>query len=57
MKAYENPLYLEDVAGLSALPLEWSRLAGKTIAVSGATGMIGSCLVDLIMKKNAEGLG
>lgn len=57
MKAYNNPVYLEDVARIASLPVEWERLAGKTVALSGATGMIGSCIVDVIMKRNEAGLG
>lgn len=34
----------------AALPLE--ALAGKTILLSGATGMIGKCIIDLLMQYN-----
>lgn len=45
-----------DCACHQALP--WEKLAGKTLAISGATGMIGSFLIDVIMRKNAtEQLG
>jgi len=57
MKAFNNPIYIEDVARVAGLPVDWSRFAGKTVALSGATGMIGSCFVDVLMKKNEEGLG
>lgn len=30
----------------------WSRLKGKTIMISGATGMIGTCLTDALMLWN-----
>lgn len=32
--------------------LPWNRLAGKTVMLSGATGMIGKCIVDLLMQCN-----
>lgn len=32
--------------------LPWQRLSGKTILLSGATGMIGKCIVDLLMQGN-----
>lgn len=32
--------------------IDWERLQGKRIVLSGATGQIGSCLVDALMQKN-----
>ena len=43
-----NSLYREDLERISAL-YDLSLLAGKTLMISGATGMIGSFLVDLLM--------
>ena len=34
--------------------LPWERLAGKTILLSGATGMIGKCIVDILMQYNDD---
>ena len=56
MKVYENPLYLEDVNYVASLNLPWEKLNNKSIMISGATGLIGSMLVDVIMRKNNEGL-
>lgn len=36
---------------IQAFP-HWSLLAGKTLFLSGATGMLGSFLVDLVMRRN-----
>lgn len=47
-------LYQEDLAYCAKLPIHWDKLVGKTIAISGATGMIGTFLVDVLMKKNEE---
>lgn len=44
-----NPLYIEDLEHVAGLGLDWSRLAGKTFLISGATGLIGSFLVDVLM--------
>ena len=41
---------------VAELSLPWEKLADKTVLISGATGMIGSCLIDVIMQKNKEGL-
>ena len=53
MKVYENPLFQEDVARVAVLDLPWQQLQDKSILISGATGLIGSFLVDVIMKRNA----
>lgn len=57
MKIYENPIYMNDIEYIATLNLPWEKLKNKTIMISGATGMIGSILVDVVMRKNAEGLG
>lgn len=50
--------YTEELASVAALGLPWEKLSGKTVAISGATGMIGSYLIDLLMVKNhRDGLG
>lgn len=46
-------LYQEELNRIIALPLPWEKLSGKTIMISGATGMIGKCLIDLLMCYNA----
>lgn len=50
--------YVADLDAVCALDLPWDSLAGKTVAISGATGMIGAFLVDVLMRKDATaGLG
>ena len=51
---YENELYLQDVAAVAALDLPWERLQGCSILISGATGMIGSFLIDVLMEKGLD---
>lgn len=34
--------------------INWEKLKGKTILLSGATGMIGSCLIDIIETRNKK---
>ena len=57
MSLYDNRLYNEDLLSASSLRLPWEKLSGKSIMLTGATGMIGSLLIDVIMKKNEQGLG
>ena len=52
MKIVENTKYLEDVAKVSELSLPWEKLAGKSVLISGATGLVGSFLIDVIGKRN-----
>lgn len=42
--------YLEDVrTALAEFSLPWEKLSGKNILVLGATGLIGGCLVDMLL--------
>ena len=56
MKIYENILYLQDVKYIVNLNLPWNRLFNKSIMIPGATGLIGSMLIDVLMEKNNHGL-
>ena len=52
MYIYNNNLYMEDVRYVAALNLPWEKLQDKSLMLSGATGMIGSFLVDVVLEKN-----
>ena len=52
MKLYDSPLYNEDVKSVCNLNLPWEKLKNRTVAVSGATGLIGSFFADVILEKN-----
>ena len=54
MGLYQNRFYLEDLSYTAGLNLPWDRLTGRSVMLSGATGLIGSYLVDVLMKKNRE---
>lgn len=56
MKVYDNIQYIEDVSYISETDLPWEKLKNKSIMISGATGLIGSMLIDVLMKKNEKGL-
>ena len=58
MNLYQNNQYLDDVQYVAGLKLPWEKLNNKTIMISGATGLVGSFLVDVLMEKNqSEDLG
>ena len=52
MNLYNNKLYMEDVRYVAGLELPWKKLRDKSLMLSGATGMIGSFLVDVVLEKN-----
>lgn len=54
MKLIENSLYQEDIKRVAEQSLPWEKLKDKSLLVSGATGLIGSFLIDVIMYQNKE---
>ena len=43
---------MEDVSIVANIKLPWDMLHNRTLMLSGATGLIGSFLIDVIMEKN-----
>lgn len=41
--------YKDDILGVVSSNLPWEILDGSSILITGATGLIGSCLVDILM--------
>lgn len=41
--------YKEDLINIASLDLPWSKLRGCKILITGATGLIGGCLVEVLM--------
>lgn len=46
-------LYRQELRKLNNQLFPWEKLSGKTIMISGATGMLGKCLIDFLMFRNA----
>ena len=42
--------YQDDIRRIYDFPLPWDKLLGTNILVTGATGLIGSCFVDILMR-------
>lgn len=53
MSLYDSKLYIDDFSSVAELDLPWDVLKDKRLLLSGATGMIGSFLVDVILEKNS----
>lgn len=54
MNLYHNDLYMEDVRAVADLALPWDKLRGKSLLLSGATGLLGSFLIDVLLEKNVN---
>ena len=56
MNLYENGMYLEDINKVANAEIPWEKLNNKSVLLSGATGLLGSFLVDVLMQNNQFGL-
>lgn len=48
--------YREDVKECAMSALPWERMAGCNVLVTGATGLLGSCLVEVLMQCSCQDL-
>ena len=46
--------YQQDVVAAAALPLPWQQLQDKTLLLTGATGLIGTFLMDVLLYRNVQ---
>lgn len=52
----DSLIYREDIEYVTNLGLPWEKLKNKSILITGASGLIGSFLIDTLMEKNISGL-
>lgn len=52
----DNSFYREDIKYVADLELPWEKLSNKSILITGASGLIGSFLIDVLMEKSLHGL-
>ena len=49
---YTNNIYYDDLKIVAELSLPWEQIKGKSILIAGATGLICSFMVDVLMCRN-----
>ncbi len=52
MSVFEHDYYMQDIKYVAEIDLPWEKLQDSSVVVSGSTGLLGSFLVDVLMKKN-----
>lgn len=52
MRLLEHHLYHQNLINIGELSLPWERLQNTTVMITGATGMIGHFLIDVLMYRN-----
>ena len=50
----KHEIYAADIASVANENLPWEKLAGKSLLLTGATGLIGTLMIDVLMKKNRD---
>lgn len=54
MNIYSCDDYINDLKSVAELDLPWNLLVNSNVMITGATGLIGSFLVDVLMYKNVN---
>lgn len=55
MRLLSNNVYISDIEKAADCGINWNKLKDSSIVISGATGLIGSFLIDTVMYKNSHG--
>jgi nucleoside-diphosphate-sugar epimerase len=50
----DNELYKMDIETIASINIDWDKLRNKNILITGATGLIGTFLIDLLMYRNYQ---
>ena len=50
----DNELYKTDIETIASINIDWNKLRDKSILITGATGLIGTFLIDLLMYRNLK---
>ena len=52
MNILDNALYKEDIQKCTNIDIDWQKLENQSILITGASGLIGSFLIDVLMHKD-----
>ncbi len=52
-----NNIVQQDIASIIAEPVKWEKLRGKTVLLTGASGMLGSYIMETLIELNRQGFG
>lgn len=52
MNIYDSPLWTADLDEIITAFPDWEALSGKSVLITGSTGLIGSALTDLLIRRN-----
>ena len=47
-----HPVYIKDIQKTATINIEWGKLKHSSVLICGATGMIGTVLIDVLMERN-----
>ncbi len=50
----DNSLYIEDISYAAGVELPWEKLDNASVLITGACGLIGSFLIDVLMRRNED---
>lgn len=50
----KHEIYTADIASIANENLSWEKLSEKSLLLTGASGLVGTVLVDALMKKNRD---
>lgn len=50
----KHEIYAADIASIANENLSWEKLSGKSLLLTGASGLVGTVIVDALMKKNRD---
>ncbi len=54
MNILQNEIYQKDITHVLEMNIPWKKLENKTLLITGATGMIASVIIDILMGRNRE---